>query len=146
MFSRKTGQINVDDFKQWIDSLAGHLIHVNLYFQGEPFIHPGFSRLVEYAHRKRIFTSTSTNGHFISESVANEIVSSGLDQIIISIDGVTQEVYEQYRVYGKLDKVLEGTRNLVQRKRQLRSQTPHIVFQFLVVAPNEHQIPEVQKL
>ncbi len=146
MFSRKTGQIKVDDFKEWIDSIAGHIIHVNLYFQGEPFIHPDFSRLVEYAHRKRIFTSTSTNGHFISESVANEIVSSGLDQIIISIDGVTQEVYEQYRVYGKLDKVLEGTRNLVERKKQLRSQTPHIVFQFLVVAPNEHQIPEVLKL
>ena len=126
--------------------MSSHLIHLNLYFQGEPFIHPEFLRLVEYAHQRRIFTSTSTNGHFITENVAREIVTSGLDQIIISIDGVTQEVYEQYRVHGKLDKVLNGTRTLVEQKRMMRSHTPHVVFQFLVVAPNEHQIPDVFKL
>ncbi|MFM2201509.1 MAG: hypothetical protein RL040_709 [Bacteroidota bacterium] len=146
MFSRRTGNIRLNDFHGWIDSMSSHLIHLNLYFQGEPFIHPEFLRLVEYAHQRRIFTSTSTNGHFITENVAREIVTSGLDQIIISIDGVTQEVYEQYRVHGKLDKVLNGTRTLVEQKRMIRSHTPHVVFQFLVVAPNEHQIPDVFKL
>ncbi len=146
MFSRKTGQLRVNDFERWIDSMSSHLIHVNLYFQGEPFIHPDFLRFVEYAHQKRIFTSTSTNGHFITAKLAQEIVSSGLDQLIISIDGVTQEVYEHYRVHGKLDKVIDGARKLVERKRQTRSQTPHLVFQFLVVAPNEHQIPDVLRL
>jgi len=146
MFSRKTGNVRLNDFQRWVDSMASHLIHLNLYFQGEPFIHPEFLRLVEYAHQRRIFTSTSTNGHFITETVAREIVLSGLDQVIISIDGVTQDVYEQYRVYGKLSKVLEGTRTLVESKKKMRAQTPHIVFQFLVVAPNEHQIPEVFKL
>jgi len=146
MFSRKTGHVRLDDFQSWIDCMADHLIHLNLYFQGEPFIHPEFIRLVGYARKRKIFTSTSTNGHFITESVAREIVLSGLDQIIISIDGVTQEVYEQYRIHGKLDKVLESTRLLVDQKHRLRSRTPHVVFQFLVVAPNEHQIPEVLKL
>ncbi len=146
MFSRKTGQVRIEDFQQWIDSMYSHLIHLNLYFQGEPFILPHFLRLVEYAHRRKIFTSTSTNGHFITESVAREIVDSGLDQIIISIDGVTQDVYEQYRVHGKLEKVLSGTRAMVEAKRRMFSKTPHIVFQFLVVAPNEHQIPQVLTL
>jgi len=144
--SRKTGQVNLNDFQQWIDSMAAHLIHVNLYFQGEPFIHPEFLRLVEYAHKRKIFTGTSTNGHFMNESIARDVIASGLDQLIISIDGVTQEVYEQYRIHGKLDKVLESTRALVKQKELMRSATPHIVFQFLVVAPNEHQIPEVFKL
>jgi radical SAM protein with 4Fe4S-binding SPASM domain len=146
MFSRKTGNIKVDDFSRWIDSMARHLIHLNLYFQGEPFIHPEFLRLVAHAHAKRIFTSTSTNGHFITESNARETIASGLDQLIISIDGVTQEVYEQYRVHGKLDKVLDATRMLVEQKRVMQSLTPHLVFQFLVVAPNEHQIADVMKL
>jgi radical SAM protein with 4Fe4S-binding SPASM domain len=146
MFSRKTGQISREEFSSWIDAMASHLIHLNLYFQGEPFIHPDFLKLVEYAHRRRIFTSTSTNGHFISDAVAREIVSSGLDQLIISVDGATQEVYEQYRIHGRLEKVLEGTRRLIEQKMNSRSHTPHIVFQFLVVAPNEHQIPEIMKL
>jgi radical SAM protein with 4Fe4S-binding SPASM domain len=82
----------------------------------------------------------------MSESIAREVIESGLDQLIISIDGATQEVYEQYRIHGNLDRVLAGTRTLVQQKKVMRSETPHIVFQFLVVAPNEHQIPEVLKM
>jgi len=73
-------------------------------------------------------------------------VESGLDRIIISIDGTTQETYESYRVGGQLQKVLEGTRNLVKWRKQLNSKTPHIIFQFLVVKPNEHQIEEVERI
>ena len=71
---------------------------------------------------------------------------AGLDRLIISIDGTTQDVYQQYRVGGKLDKVLEGARNIVKWKKELNSKTPFIFFQFLVVKPNEHQIEEVKKL
>ncbi|MEI2707516.1 MAG: hypothetical protein V9E96_00685 [Chitinophagaceae bacterium] len=69
-----------------------------------------------------------------------------LDRLIISIDGTTQDVYSSYRVGGKLDKVLEGAKNIVKWKKELKSKTPFIFFQFLVVKPNEHQIEEVKKL
>ena len=69
-----------------------------------------------------------------------------LDRLIISIDGTTQEVYEQYRVGGNLDKVMEGAKNIVKWKKELKSKTPFIVFQFLVVKPNEHQMEDVKKL
>ncbi|MFM7727501.1 MAG: radical SAM/SPASM domain-containing protein, partial [Flavobacteriales bacterium] len=108
--------------------------------------HPDFFQLIQLAHQRKIFTSTSTNGHFLTPENSRKTVESGLDRIIISIDGVTQEVYEQYRVHGKLDKVLEGTGNLVRARNTLQSTTPHIVFQFLVVAPNEHQISDVLRL
>jgi len=55
-------------------------------------------------------------------------------------------VYQQYRVGGKLDKVLEGARNIVKWKKELKSRTPFIIFQFLVVKPNEHQMDDVKKL
>lgn len=73
-------------------------------------------------------------------------MESGLDRLIISIDGTTQDTYEQYRIGGNLEKVLEGTRNIIKWKRELKSATPHVIFQFLVVKPNEHQIEDVKKL
>lgn len=73
-------------------------------------------------------------------------MESGLDRLIISIDGTTQDVYQQYRVGGKLHKVIEGTKHIIRWKKELRSRTPHIVFQFLVVKPNEHQIEDVKRL
>ena len=73
-------------------------------------------------------------------------VESGLDRLIISIDGTTQDVYEQYRVGGRLEKVLEGARNIVRWKKELKSKTPFIFFQFLVVRPNEHQLDDIRRL
>jgi radical SAM protein with 4Fe4S-binding SPASM domain len=101
---------------------------------------------VKYASQKKIYTVTSTNAHFLTERKAKETIESGLDRILISIDGTTQETYEQYRIGGSLEKVIEGTKNLVKAKREMNSPTPHIIFQFLVVKPNEHQISEVKKL
>jgi radical SAM protein with 4Fe4S-binding SPASM domain len=73
-------------------------------------------------------------------------VESGLDRLIISVDGTTQEVYSQYRVGGRLDKVLEGAANIVKWKKALKSKTPYVFFQFLVVRPNEHQLEEARAL
>ena len=102
--------------------------------------------MVKYASQKGIFTSTSTNAHFIDEKVAEDIIHSGLDRLIISMDGTTQETYEQYRVHGKLGKVLTGTENIINAKKILGSQTPQVVFQFLVVKHNEHQIDDLHEL
>lgn len=145
-FTRPTGNLDLNFYKKTVDELADKLIYLYFYFQGEPYLHPKFLELVKYASQKKIYTVTSTNAHFLTERKAKETVESGLDRILISIDGTTQETYEQYRVGGSLEKVIEGTKNLVKVKRELKSNTPHIVFQFLVVKPNEHQIADVKLL
>lgn len=135
-----------DFFKKTIDELYRELIYLTFYFQGEPYLNPDFLNMVTYASQKKIYTSTSTNAHYLNEEQAEKTVQSGLDRLIISIDGTTQEVYEQYRVGGQLNKVIEGTKHIVAAKQKLNSQTPYVVFQFLVVRPNEHQLHDVEKL
>lgn len=145
-FTRPTGMLAEDLFKQTIDELKHSLTYLLFYFQGEPFLHPKFLELVSYASKRGIYTATSTNAHYLNNNIAKRTVESGLDRLIISIDGTTQEVYQSYRIGGKLEKVLKGTENIVSWKKQLNSKTPHIIFQFLVVKPNEHQIHEVHQL
>ena len=145
-FTRPVGNLRTDFFRNTIDSLYRELTYLIFYFQGEPFIHPQFLEMVHYASQKGLYTITSTNGHFLNEENARKTIESGLDRLIISVDGTTQEVYEQYRIGGDLEVVLQGARNVVKWKKELQSTTPHIVFQFLVVRPNEHQIAEVRRL
>lgn len=145
-FTRPTGMLSSGLFKQTIDELSDTLLYLIFYFQGEPYLHPQFLELVGYASQKGIYTATSTNAHYLSDEQAKKTVESGLDRLIISIDGTSQEVYEQYRVGGKLNKVIEGTKHIVKWKKALKSSTPHIIFQFLVVKPNQHQIEEVKLL
>lgn len=145
-FTRPTGMLEQKAFQKTIDELSDTLVYLTFYFQGEPYLNPSFLDMVEYASEKNIYTFTSTNAHYLTDEHAKRTVESGLDKLIISIDGTTQEVYEQYRVGGKLDKVLEGTQNVLRWKKELKSQTPYVVFQFLVVKPNEHQVEDAKKM
>jgi radical SAM protein with 4Fe4S-binding SPASM domain len=145
-FSRPTGNLKSDFFRRIMDELGSRLSYLIFYFQGEPYINPDFLEMVTYASEKGIYTITSTNGHFLDDRSARRTVESGLDRLIISVDGTTQEVYEQYRKGGHLETVLQGAARVVRWKEEMGSATPHIVFQFLVVRPNEHQIEEVQAL
>ena len=145
-FTRPTGMMPAELFRRTIDEVASRLWYLIFYFQGEPYLHPEFLDLVQYAAAKGIYTATSTNAHYLTDQNARRTVESGLDRLIISLDGTTQEVYQQYRVGGKLDKVLAGTRNVLKWRKELKSSTPRVVFQFLVVRPNEHQIGEARQL
>lgn len=145
-FTRPIGMLEPAFFKKTIDEVYNELIYLTFYFQGEPYLNPNFLDMVKYASDKGIYTSTSTNAHYLTKEQAKKSVESKLDRLIISIDGTTQETYEQYRIGGQLQKVIDGTKNIVEAKRELKSNTPHIVFQFLVVKPNEHQLEDVKKL
>jgi len=145
-FTRPTGKLDLDLHKMMLQQVKSHVFYINYYFQGEPFLHPQFLELIKEAKKAKIYTATSTNAHFITKEKAREIVKSGLDRLIISIDGLTQETYEQYRVHGQLEKVIEGSKFLVDAKKEQKSRTPHLIFQFLAVKPNEHEIPAVFSL
>lgn len=145
-FTRPTGMLRKDFFRETIDQLHKELFYLVFYFQGEPYLNPSFLEMVKYASEKKIYTATSTNAHYLTDENAKRTIESGLDRLIISLDGTTQEVYEQYRVGGHLDKVLAGARNIVKWKKELKSRTPFVIFQFLVVKPNEHQVEDVKKL
>jgi radical SAM protein with 4Fe4S-binding SPASM domain len=145
-FTRPTGNLKADFFRRTMDEIADRLIYLIFYFQGEPYINPNFLDMVKDASDRGVYTITSTNGHFLNDANAKRTIESGLDRLIISVDGTTQEVYEQYRKEGKLESVLQGARNLVKWKKELNSPTPHLIFQFLVVKPNEHQMEDVVRL
>jgi len=145
-FTRPTGMLKQDFFKQTIDDIYKDILYLIFYFQGEPYLNKNFLEMVKYASSKGIYTATSTNAHYLTDEVAKKTIESGLDRLIISIDGTTQDVYQQYRRGGRLDKVIAGAKNVVKWKKELNSKTPFIFFQFLVVKPNEHQIEEIKKL
>jgi radical SAM protein with 4Fe4S-binding SPASM domain len=145
-FSRPTGMLETKLFENVITELKDALMYLTFYFQGEPYLHKDFLEMVKFASNNGIYTSTSTNAHYLNYENAKATIKSGLDRVIISLDGTTQDTYQQYRIGGSLDKVIEGTKNLIAAKRELNSSTPHIIFQFLVVKPNEHQIAEAKDL
>lgn len=143
-FSRPTGMIEERLFQNIIDQSKDYLTYLHIYFQGEPFLHPKFLDMVSYADKRGVFTSTSTNAHYLNEKNVASILASGLKQLIVSMDGITQEIYEDYRIGGNLEKVKNGLSLLLQKRKETKQLFPRIVLQFLVTGKNEHQIPALK--
>src|SRR5688572_14972736 len=73
-FTRPTGMLDTEMFKNIIDQLASSLTYLTFYFQGEPYLHTNFTEMVSYASRKGIYTSTSTNAHYLKEENARQTI------------------------------------------------------------------------
>jgi radical SAM protein with 4Fe4S-binding SPASM domain len=143
---RANGRMDFETYRQLIDELADRAIYLVLFHQGEPYLHRQFNKFVAYAKRRGLYVTTSSNAHYFDEKTAEATVASGLDTIIISVDGATQETYSRYRVGGSLEKVLAGARNLVAAKKRLRRKTPYIYLQCLIMQHNEHELAAMEKL
>jgi radical SAM protein with 4Fe4S-binding SPASM domain len=143
---RDLGKMNFDNYKKIVEEMSSFLYEIDLNNWGEPFLNSELIKMIEFAHGKRARTSVNTNLNVkLDEKTAEEIVKSGLDVLYISMDGITQETYEKYRVGGKLQAVWENIRLVAEKKKELKSRKPEIVWQFLVMKHNEHELPLLEK-
>lgn len=131
-------------FNKILTECSSYLFSMILYFQGEPFLHPGIFEMINEASKKHIYTITSTNAQNLEPDLANRIVESGLNEIIISMDGMDQATYEKYRIGGDVEKVKTGIRNLIESKKTHHKSNPEIILQFLVFSHNQHQVNEIR--
>ncbi len=145
--SRRPALLGLEDFKKIIDMIGDYLVRILLWNWGEPFMNKDVYEMIEYASRKGIIVVTSSNGHYFdSPESIDRLLSSGLANLIISIDGTTQETYEFYRAGGNLEKVLNGMRGITNAKKQQGKDFPHINMRFMINSSNENQLKDFQAL
>ena len=140
-----SGRIPVEKFRSLVDRIAPHTYRLILYIWGEPFLHRQIIEMLSYADRKRISTSISSNLNILPREGAEALVLSGLDDLVVSCDGLSQETYERYRVGGELDKLISNMNAIKQAKKKLGRSNPNIEFQFLVFKHNEHEVDRVHE-
>jgi len=144
---RPLGLMSMERFERILDEVCPEAFYLQLFFQGEPFINNSLPDMIRYAKTKRMYVSVSTNAHFLRMDVVERLLDSGLDQLIVSIDGLTQESYERYRVGGSLNRVHEALELLTAaRGNRGRSARTEITLQMLVTRDTEKQIPELHAL
>lgn len=146
MIKRENANMNMALFRRLVDEIKTTTLHLFLYFQGEPFMNRNIFEMIKYASDRNIFTIISTNGQFLNDEMNLKIIQSGLNRLIISVDGADQETYEKYRIGGDLSRILEGSKNLNELKKTGKTRTPEMIFQFLVFRHNEDQISDFKKL
>ena len=137
--------IEWDLYKSIIDDIGDYLFELHLYNWGEPLLHKQTPQLIQYAKTKGIKVIVHTNLSMkLSDKYIIDLVRSGLDEIIVSCDGATQETYERYRRDGNLSLVRENMIRIQSAKKSLGRQNPTIFWKFIVFLHNQHEIEIVK--
>ena len=145
---RPQGFMRLAEFETILEKIKPYAIEVVMHNWGEPFLNPEFVEIVRAAKREGIGTAVSSNLNLVhrGQDYLHRVVDYGLDNLVVSIDGVTQDVYHHYRRGGDLAHVLDNLREMVRYKRSIGSATPALEWQFIVMKHNEHQIDEVRRM
>lgn len=144
---REKGFMPLTGFKKIIDELGDYLLNLTLWNFGEPLLHKDIYDMVEYAKKKKIFIRLSTNGHFFnSKENVRRLVVSGLDDLIIALDGASQETLSKYRVGANFQEIIRGIKSVVEEKERLKSRLPFVELQFILMQHNEHEVEKIKRV
>ncbi|MCL5018798.1 MAG: radical SAM protein [Candidatus Pacearchaeota archaeon] len=146
LIKRAKGFLKFSDFKKVVDETEKSVFHIRLWNWGEPLLNKEIFKMIEYAKRKKIFVNLSTNSSFLDQTVSEKIINSGLDELIISLDGASEKAYTAYRKGGDFNKVINSIKFLTCERKRLNKKTPYIKLQFIIMKSNENEISKMKSL
>ncbi|MGE3550307.1 MAG: methyltransferase domain-containing protein [Geobacter sp.] len=144
LINREKGFMTFDQFKLIADKIRSYCSYLYLHIWGEPLLNKDIVSMVQYAS-SFAKTNLSTNGISLTPDLAERVICSGVSELIVSIDGVTQEVYEKYRVGGNVEKALDSLAMLQQLNEKHGSKV-HIIPQFIAFKHNQHEMETFRHL
>ncbi|MFL5386223.1 MAG: SPASM domain-containing protein [Longimicrobiaceae bacterium] len=135
-------RMSVEQFKRIIDEIAGKTMAVSLYYVGDPLMHPDLPELCRIANDAGLNSHISTNFSFnLSDERISAIVESGLTNLTVCVDGMTQESYGRTRVGGRIALVLGNLERLMRRRAELGRSRPRVEVQYLKYQHNLAELP-----
>lgn len=137
------GVMSFDLYKKIIDKAknAG-VLSVILTLSGEPLLHKNIVDMIRYAKEKKLYISFSTNATLLNKKMSSDIIKSGLDEIMFSIDTVNKNDYEKYRQGAVFEEVITNIEDFFKIRRDLKSSKPFVFLQNL--KPVDSNIPKLK--
>ena len=118
--ARGYGRMEIKDFQKIVNELSPWVYRINLYGFGEPFLFDEIFDMIRYATDHNISVAITSNFNCVSQDKISKILDSGLEHLVISIDGVDQKSYEKYQVGGNFEKVISNIQMLIKKKKERR--------------------------
>jgi len=143
---RKKVVMDFEKYKILIDELK--LFKPKIYFTawGDALLHPKFIEMIKYSSANGIRAGFSSNFCMpLTDKKIKGLVLSGINYIIIDMDGATKETYLKYRKNGDFDRLIKNVKKLVYYKKKYN---PHLTLkaQCLIMKQNEHELKEIETL
>jgi MoaA/NifB/PqqE/SkfB family radical SAM enzyme len=140
----KQSDMPLSFFQRLIDR-AGGIEGIWPYGFGEPMLHPDLWKMVAYAKSRRMTVSLSTNATLLRGSAVDEMLKSGLDYLILAVDGATRDVYEANRKDAAFSSVRKNIETFLELK-VARKAPIHVTLQMIRLRNNAHEATRFRKM
>ncbi|MGB3555993.1 MAG: radical SAM protein [Jannaschia sp.] len=141
---RKQSMMSLDCFKRYFDPHVPYLFEAYLHNWGESLLNKQTYDMIAYAQSCNVGTNLSSNLSALDDDDLDRLIDSGLEYLVVSLDGATQETYEKYRVRGKFDRVMHNMQELIRRRNARGLTHPVVEWQFIVMKHNEHEVERAE--
>lgn len=137
---RTATSMDFELYKKVIDELSPDLKYMEFHIGGENYMHKRAHDMVRYCKDKNpnAFVLSSTNGHFFhTDERVEQLLDSGIDALIISVDGARQESYARYRVNGNIERVFDGVRRIRAAREARGLSHPLLIWRYILFDWND---------
>jgi len=143
--ARTARNMTFDDFKKIIDNSYKSFSAVVLFWSNEPLLNKEIARMVSYCEELSLYTFISTNVMLLTEEKIRELIDSGLDELLVCIDGFSAATYEHFRKGAKFETVKGNIESLCKIKKELKALNPWIEIQYIETKQNSEEIASCQE-
>jgi radical SAM protein with 4Fe4S-binding SPASM domain len=135
-------ELAFEQVKQLVDEVARFKPQFHL-SGGEAFLNSDLYRMLAYIKSKGLICGLTTNGTLLADG-ARELVSLGLDQLVVSIDG-PEKIHDSIRgVRGTFARATNGIREILKARKG--ASRPQVVLQCTISSENVTILREMIRL
>jgi MoaA/NifB/PqqE/SkfB family radical SAM enzyme len=138
--------LSFEHFQKYFDPFAPYLFEAYLHNWGESLLNKQVYRMIEYAQSRNVGTNLSSNLFDLDSQDFDNLLDCGLEYLVVSLDGTSEQSYSQYRIRGSFQRVFDNLSELLRRRAARRQKLPFVEWQFIVMKPNEHEVQQAERL
>ena len=139
------GFMTLERFQAAVDEAQReHCEAVTLASRGEPLLHPDIVEMLFYLRGRFVASKLNTNAWFLDEVKSHALLQADLNTLVLSVEAVSEPTYSQFRVGGKLEKVVENIKRFAAIKRQHYPDSRTIVRVSGVKVPGTPSIEDME--
>jgi MoaA/NifB/PqqE/SkfB family radical SAM enzyme len=143
---RPSGRMSLAQFARILEQAGPWLFKINLYGFGEPFLFPETMEMIRAATDRDIGVGVSSNMQLNDPGLADRIVASGLETLIVSIHGASQASCARFMGGGSLELALGNVRAVLEARKRAGSRRPYVDWQYCVTGFNAPEMDEARRL
>ncbi|MCL2389633.1 MAG: radical SAM protein [Elusimicrobia bacterium] len=139
--------MSIENFKI-IASKLNFPAHFTFGNKSEPLVNPEIFNMIKCLRtvNKGAYTQVLSNFNLLENFGVETLVNSGVDHILVGLDGTNSEMYAKYRIGGNFDTVIKNIKAVQKYKKDHNISTPLMEIVFVVFKHNEHVLQKAKDM